>query len=121
MKIDKKIVFVILPLLIGVLFYSYLNSPQSFEFGGGSCYQGITVSVNKFVLKICGIVSLISIMMKNRLTRVLSILSLLIWSIWAILISKEYGINEFFYFFPLFLVELLIVFVNFKCNKIALH
>ena len=118
MKNKKIILFTNLLLLTAVSFYSYKFVPKSFEFGGTSCYQGITVFVNRFVLEICSILSLISILTKRNVAKTLSILSTLIWILWGLFVNKSSLIDEFLYFIPLIIANILIIFVKFKIHNV---
>jgi hypothetical protein len=123
LKTDKKALFVLLALLIAAIIYSYQFIPKSFYIGGGSCYQGITASIDRFFVKICGVMCLISIILiliksKSLSAKILSILSVVIWSAWSIIVNQDTE-SEFVYFIPFLLINILIVFANFKNSRSA--
>jgi hypothetical protein len=103
--------------LVIVSLFSYLYIPHSFELEGGSCYQGITSSIIRFLLTVCGLLSIVSLIInyfsKYKTSKTLSILSLLIWLIWSLFFLT----NTFIYFISFLLVSIGICWWSFKFEK----
>lgn len=113
----KTINILFLLILVIVSTLSYLYIPHSFELSGGSCYQGITSSIIRFLLKVCGLLSFISLITnyfsKHKASKALSFISLLIWLIWSLFFLT----NTFIYFVPFLLVSISITWWSFKSEK----
>ena len=122
MKTDKKILWILLALLLAAIVYSYRFVPHSFYLGGGSCYQGITASIDQLVVEICGVLGLLSLILiliktESTAAKILSVLSVAIWILWAVVANLD-AESEFLYFMPLLMINISIIFVSFKSAKI---
>lgn len=117
--IDIKILLFLF--LVSTMWLSFANIPFTFEIEGGSCYQGITASIIRLLLKVCFTLSIVSIIASfinwKTLSRILSILSFVFWSIWSVAISYSHSITEAIYFLPFLLAISTTMFVILK-NRI---
>ena len=107
-------------LLIIISVYSYFNIPVKYEIEGGSCYQGIAVMIIRFFIKVCGVLSLISILAlysksRFKIAKILSVVSLVIWSLGTIIHSCEDTMMGIKFFSPLLIWN--IVFVKYIFRK----
>ncbi len=109
---------ILIVILISVFILSNFYMPNSFETDGGSCYRGITAFIIRFFLTVCGTLSLGSLIAgkysKIKPAKVLSILSFIIW----FLFSLTFITVSFKYFLPFSLISLIIIFQNFKKQKV---
>lgn len=112
-------------LLISVSLYSYYNVPYEYKIEGGSCYQGISVMIIHFFLKICSLLCFVSLMLvffhkKLKNAFYLSIIAFVFWLIGAFLNSIDRLKLSILYFSPLLIVYfivLLFVFYEFKSHE----
>ena len=123
MNVTKQLISITLILLIGITIGSHILIPNSIEIDGGSCYQGITSEISKFFLKICGILSFLSLiaLFYNTIiktAKVLSVISTTIWSLWSLIIIMNYEISGLLYIIPFLTVNILIIIVNNKYPKV---
>ncbi|MES2238816.1 MAG: hypothetical protein V4497_01015 [Bacteroidota bacterium] len=125
-KVNIKVVLFLLLLLASTTFYSFTNIPEIFETEGGSCYQGITATIIRFLIKVCFTLSTLSIVLaiKNWKTtsKFLSILSVIFWLIWSLAISSEHsmiGIKYFSSFMLTVLIVMIFVMKNRTTYKIS--
>jgi len=112
-----KIVILLLS-LVTISIVSSLYMPNSFETDGGSCYQGITASIIRFLIKVCGTLSFISLFVIyygwKKTAKILSSISFVIWFLFSLLfISRFFG-----YFLPFSLITILIAIYNFKMLQV---
>ena len=119
---NKKTTFILLIILIIIVFYSYFNIPKKFETEGGSCYQGITAMLIRFFLIVCGVLSIISVIIINYKSKVktaktLILFSLIIWLIGTIIHSHNNVLIGITYFTPLLILNFIITILIYK-NKI---
>lgn len=116
----QKILFLLI-ILITATFYTYTYMPRKFEIEGGSCYQGITASIIRFILVICVTLNLLAIILllrsKINTPRILSTLSIIFWSLISFFNSVDKTSEDFIiglkYFTPFLIVNIMIIiFIN---------
>ncbi|WP_431241107.1 hypothetical protein ACQ9BO_13295 [Flavobacterium sp. P21] len=111
-------------LLISTTIYTYFNVPESFYIEGGSCYQGISATINIFMLKICFVLSFAALILmlfdaKIIISKIMGSVSLYVWVMWTILMFSDAKANELFYCIPFLIASSLIVFMCFKHKKVV--
>ena len=117
---NKKAIIIFL-LLVVIFMFSFYNIPRKFETEGGSCFQGITEMIYRFILIVCAFLngsSMIIVILKirNNISFALSLISFFIWLVWSFIVVSNYSFNEIVYLFPFSIISFIIVFFNYKKN-----
>jgi hypothetical protein len=111
----KKLIIVSI-LLIITLILSFFIYPYEFKIDGGSCNQGITLLIHYFVIIVCGVFSLISILtlkLINKISLYSITISTIIWLLWCFAIIRE-SFYEFLYLLPLLIVFILYIAITYN-------
>jgi hypothetical protein len=114
---NKPKIYILSIIFIAVIFYTYTFMPRKFETEGGSCYQGITAMLIRFILEICAILNIIALILlfrsKINTPKTLSMISLIIWSLICFFNFVDQTTEDFIirikYFTPFLIVNILIV------------
>jgi len=96
-------------LLLVTMICTYYIYPENFKTDGGSCYQGITLMIDRLFLIICGLLTIISIIIlkfKKDLSLKIGVVSTSIWLLWCIAILIE-SFVEFLYLLPFLSLSIL--------------
>jgi hypothetical protein len=112
---NKKTNSIVVVALLLIIVFSHLTVPACYKTEGGSCYQGITATILKFFLKLCGTLSLLSLVASyysnSTASKALSIISFAIWLVVSLFIFR---ISTIFYFLPFLSISFIIMFFNIK-------
>jgi hypothetical protein len=77
------------------------------DHSGGSCYQGLTRGINRFLFNVClffALSSFLLIVLKKRSFSILTgLTSAFIWTLWSFALTTEYALYGFFYAAPFLL------------------
>lgn len=77
------------------------------DHSGGSCYQGLTRGINRFLFELCLFFALISYFMamwkKRSLSIFTAVIPAFIWTLWSFALTREYALYGFLYATPFLL------------------